>query len=49
MPSMESLVALWAPISASSDTKELANELKVLVDQTSIETPNIDKLIGYIP
>lgn len=34
---------------AMDEMKELANEFKTLIDQTSIKTPNLDELINYIP
>jgi len=34
---------------ATDEMKELANEFKTLIDKTSIKTPNIDKLMSFIP
>ncbi len=34
---------------ATDEMKELANEFKILIDKTSIETPNFDKLRSFIP
>jgi hypothetical protein len=34
---------------AFDEMKGLAKEFKILTDNTSVKTPNIDKLSSYIP
>jgi|GEM_PF-461654 len=34
---------------AADELRELANEFKILVDKSSVKTPHIDRLRGYIP
>jgi len=34
---------------ALDEMKELTKEFKILIDKTSVKTPNIDKLKGFIP
>ena len=43
-------VAMMLHVNAAKDEmNELGKEFKTLIDQTSVKTPNLDKLISYIP